>query len=142
MGLDIRRIQVWSGEISDRPGAAAGKLANLARAGAELEFIFTRANPNKPDSGVIFVAPITGPEQIQAARAAELGPALDVAMLVVEGDQRPGVSYDLMSCLAIAGINLRGISLSSVGKRFVAYLAFDSVDVANLAVQVLVKLQE
>ena len=45
-----------------------------------------------------------------------------------------------MSSLAIAGLNLRGISLSSVGRRFVAYLAFDNVDVANMAVQILVKL--
>jgi hypothetical protein len=142
MALNIRRIQVWSGEISDRPGAAAGKLANLARAGAELEFIFTRPNPNKSDAGVIFLAPITGSAQMQAARDAGLGPALDVAMLVVEGDQRPGVSYDLMSCLAIAGINLRGISLSSVGKRFVAYLAFDGPDTATMALQVLVKLEK
>lgn len=142
MALNIRRIQAWSGEISDRPGAAAGKLANLARSGAELEFVFTRPNPNKPGAGVIVLAPITGQDQMQAAREAGLGPALDVAMLVVEGDQRPGVSYNLMSCLAIAGINLRGISLSSVGRRFVAYLAFDSVDVANMAVQVLVKLQD
>lgn len=138
MALSIRRTQAWSGEIPDRPGAAAGKLEYLAHAGAELEFVFTRPNPNKPDTSVIFLAPITGQEQIQAARAAGLGPALDVAMVVVEGDQRPGVSYDLMARLAIAGINLRGISISSVGRRFVAYLAFDNVDVATQAVQILV----
>lgn len=138
MALSIRRAQVWSGEIPDRPGAAAGKLEHLARAGADLEFVFTRPNPNKPDTSVVFLAPITGAEQMQAARAAGLGPALDVAMLVVEGDQRPSVSYDLMARLAIAGINLRGISISSVGRRFAAYLAFDNVDVATQALQILV----
>ena len=138
MALSIRRIQVWSGEITDRPGAAAAKLEFLSRAGAELEFVFTRPNPNKPDTSVIFLAPISGAEQIQAARAAKLGPALDVAMLVVEGDQRPGICYELMSHLAIANINLRGISISSIGRRFAAYLAFDSIDIATMAVQVLV----
>jgi hypothetical protein len=78
---------------------------------------------------------------MQAARAAGLGPALDVAMLVVEGDQRPGISYDLMSRLAIAGINLRGLSISAVGRRFAAYLAFDNVDIANQALQLLVTLE-
>lgn len=138
MALSIRRAQVWSGEIPDRPGAAAGKLEHLARAGADLEFVFTRPNPNKPDTSVMFLAPITGAEQMQAARAAGLGPALDVAMLIVEGDQRANVSYDLMARLAIAGINLRGISISSVGRRFAAYLAFDNVDVATQALQILV----
>jgi hypothetical protein len=137
MPLSIRRIQAWCGEIPDRPGAAAGKLAYLNEAGAELEFIFTRPNPNKPDVSVIFLAPITGEEQMAAARKAGLGPALDVAMLCVEADTRPGISYDIMSKLAIAGINLRGLSVSCVGKRFAAYLAFDNLDTLTMAVQIL-----
>ena len=36
MPLRIRRVQVWSGEISDRPGAAAAKLAYLSKAGADV----------------------------------------------------------------------------------------------------------
>jgi hypothetical protein len=137
MPLSIRRIQAWCGEIPDRPGAAAGKLAYLNDAGAELEFLFTRPNPNKPDTSVLFLAPITGEEQMAAARKAGLGPALDVAMLCVEGDTRPGISYDIMSKLAIAGINLRGLSVSCVGKRFAAYLAFDNLDTLTMAVQIL-----
>ena len=133
MSLNVRRVQVWSGEIPDRPGAAAAKLAILNQAGAELEFVFTRPNPLKPDTAVIFLAPVTGAEQVQAARDAQLGPALDSVMLCVEGDQRPGISYDLMSRLAIAGINLRGISISATAGRFAAYLAFDDPDVANTA---------
>lgn len=137
MPLQIRRIQAWCCDIPDRPGAAAGKLAYLNDAGAELEFIFTRPNPNKPDTSVIFVAPITGDEQLAAARKAGLGPALDVAMLCVEGDTRPGISYAIMSNLAIAGINLRGLSVSCIGKRFAAYLAFDDLDTLTKAIQIL-----
>ncbi len=141
MPLQIRRIQAWSGEISDRPGAAAAKLVYLAQAGADLEFIFTRLNPHKPDTSVLFLAPITGPEQMEAARKAGLGPALDVAMLCVEGENRPNISYDIMSRLAIAGINLRGIAISNLGGHFAAYLAFDGADTATLAVQVLATLE-
>jgi hypothetical protein len=89
---------------------------------------------------MIFLAPVTGPEQIAAARAAGLAPALDVAMLCVEGDNRTGIGYELMSRLAVAGINLRGLSISTVGDRFVAYLAFDSPDTATLALQLLATL--
>lgn len=137
MPLQIRRIQAWCGEIPDRPGAAAAKLAYLNDAGAELEFIFTRPNPNKPDTSVLFVAPVTGEEQMAAARMANLGPALDVAMLCVEGDSRHGISYEIMSKLAIAGINLRGLSVSCVGKRFAAYLAFDTIETMTMAIQIL-----
>ena len=137
MPLQIRRVQAWCGEITDRPGAAAATLAYLNEAGAELEFLFTRPNPNKLDTSVIFIAPITGPEQMQAARNGGLGPALDVTMLCVEGETRPGISYDIMSKLAIAGINLRGLSVSCIGKRFAAYLAFDNVDTMTMAIQIL-----
>src|SRR5262249_30876829 len=125
MAFQIRKIQVWSGEIPDRPGAAAAKLELLARAGADLEFVFMRPHPGKPGTGILFVAPITGPEQLQAARAAGLASALDAAMLCVEGDNRPGIGYELMSHLAVAGINLQGLSISTLGSRFAAYLAFD-----------------
>ncbi len=141
MSLEIHRVQVWSAEIPDRPGAAAAKLEHLARAGADLEFVFTRPHPSKAAYGILFLAPISGPEQIQAARAAELGPALDVTLLRVAGPNRVGIGYELMSRLAVAGVNLRGLSISTVSGRFAAYLALDSADAATLAVQVLATLE-
>jgi predicted amino acid-binding ACT domain protein len=140
MAFRMHRVQVWSGDISDRPGAAAAKLELLARSGANLEFVFTRPHPKKPETSIMFLAPITGAEQIQAARQADFAPALDVAMLCVEGDDRPGMGYEIMSCLAVAGINLRGLSLSCVANRFAAYLAFDNADTATQATQVLATL--
>jgi hypothetical protein len=140
MPLQIHRVQVWSGEISDRPGATAAKLERLARAGADLEFVFTRPHPTKPETGVVFLAPIQGEEQVRAAQEAGLSPARDIAMLVVEGENRAGIGYEMMSCLAVAGINLRGLSVSSVGPRFAAYLAFDNADTATLGLQVLATL--
>jgi hypothetical protein len=137
MTLDLRRVQVWSGDISDRPGAAAAKIQAVTRAGAELEFVFARPNPNKPEFGILFLAPISGDEQMQAAREAGLGPALDVFMLRVQSLHRSGLGSEIMSKLAIAGINLRGISMSTAEPRFSAYLAFDRLDDLTHAVQVL-----
>jgi hypothetical protein len=142
MRFNIHKVQVWSAEIPDRPGAAAAKLEVLAHAGIDLEFIFTRPHPRVSDLGVLFVAPIEGPVQTEAARAVGLAPATDVAMLVVEGDNRVGIGYELMSELAVAGVNLRGLSISSVGHCFGAYLAFDNADAANAALRVLANLAE
>ena len=61
-------------------------------------------------------------------------------MLCVEGDDRPGMGYEIMSRLAVAGIDLRGLSLSSVSGRFAAYLAFDSADITTQAIQILATL--
>jgi len=140
MAFRMHKIQVWSGEVPDRPGAAAAKLELLARAGADLEFVFTRPRRDNPDISVIFLAPIEGTEQGEAARLAGLSPARDIAMLCVEGDNRAGLGYELMSRLAVAGINLRGLSLSQVNHQFAAYLAFDNADDATMAIQLLASL--
>jgi prephenate dehydratase len=140
MAFGMHKVQVWSGDLPDRPGAAAAKLELLARSGADLEFVFTRPKPGEPGTTVMFLAPIDGPEQTQAARAAGLAPARDIAMLCVEGDNRAGIGYELMSRLAVAGINLRGLSVSTLHRQFAAYLAFDNADDASLAVQLLASL--
>jgi hypothetical protein len=137
MALQMHKVQVWSGEIPDRPGAAAAKLEILAHAGADLEFVFTRPIPDKKDNVRIFLAPLRGNDQIEAAQMAGLAPARDIAMLCVEGDNRSAIGYDIMSRLAIAGINLRGLSISAVGHRFAAYLALDGEDAVAQAVQLL-----
>ena len=142
MPFRMHRVQVWSGECPDRPGAAAAKLELLARAGADLEFVFTRPHPADSGASIIFLAPVAGPSQTEAARAAGLTPALDVAMVCVEGTNRPGLGFELMSQLAVAGLNLRGLSVSAVGDRFAAYLAFDNADTATQAIQVLTALEE
>jgi hypothetical protein len=140
MSLRIHRVQVWSGEIADQPGSAAATLERLSRAGADLEFLFTRPHPTRPDRAVLFLAPINGPAQSAAAQEAGLAPARDIAMLCVEGDNRPGLGAQVMSLLAVAGINLRGLSISTVGDRMAAYLAFDSADSAAQAVRLLATL--
>lgn len=140
MTIQVHKVQVWTAEIDDRPGAAAAKLELLTLAGADLEFIFTRPQVHPTDTSRLFVAPIRGAEQTRAALAAGLAPALDTAMLCVEGDNQPGIAYDLMSQLAIAGLNLRGLSISSVGQKFAAYLAFENVDTAAQAIRVLAAL--
>lgn len=140
MAFRIEKVQVWSAEMPDRPGAAAGKLELLAHAGADLEFVFTRPQRGKPDASVIFLAPIEGPEQVQAARAVGLAPSLDITMLRASGHNRPGIGFEIMRRLAVAGINLRGLSVSTLGPDFAAYLAFDGADDARMAIQLLASL--
>jgi hypothetical protein len=142
MALKIQRIQVWSGEFADLLGAAAGKLDHLARAGTRLEYVGSCPHRSDPERGVLYLAPITGPEQMQAAREVGLGPALDLAMLHLRGEPRPNIGLELMSRLAVAGIWLRGMAVCTDADGFNAYLVFDSADAAALAVQVLATLEQ
>jgi hypothetical protein len=140
MGFKLDRMHVWSGEIQDQAGGIAQKLAPLAQAGANLEYIYTRRQVEKPGTGILFVAPITGPSQVRVARAAGLAETQDQVLLRVEGDNQAGLAHRLTQKWALAGINLQGLTMSVFGGKFVGFASFDNVTDANRAAQILADL--
>jgi hypothetical protein len=140
MGFKLDRVHVWSGEVADQAGGMASKLGPLAQAGANLEFIFTRRQPNNPGTGILYVAPITGPASVRAARAAGLAETHNPVVLRVEGDNQAGLAHRLTQQWALAGINLQGLTISVIGGKFVGYAAFDTVEDVNRAAQILADL--
>ncbi|MBL8821020.1 MAG: amino acid-binding ACT [Planctomycetia bacterium] len=141
MDFQLDRVQVWSCEIPDQPGGAAGILEPLSQAGAHLEFILSRRLSNKIGKGELFVAPITGPAQTKAAQAVQLHKANDMILLKIYGSDKPGLAHSLASCLANAGINLRSLTMTAFGGKFVAYVACDSPDDTAKAVNALAALK-
>src|SRR5947209_347284 len=140
MGFKLDRVHVWAGEVVDKAGALAGKLGPLAEAGANLEFIFTRRQPQKPGTGILYVAPVTGAASVRAARAVGLAETQNPVVLRVEGDNQAGLGHRLTQQWAVAGISLQGLTVSVMGNKFVGYAAFDSVEDANRAAQILADL--
>src|SRR5437870_1479693 len=112
MGFKLERVHIWSGEIADEAGGMAKRLAPLAEAGANLEYIATRREPGKPGFGMLYVAPVTGPAQVRAARLSNLAEARDAVVLRVEGDNEAGLGYRLMKQWATAGINLQALTMA------------------------------
>jgi hypothetical protein len=131
---------VWAGSIEDRPGGLAGKLAALAEAGAQLEFVIARRAPQKPGTGVVFLTPLTGAAQIRAAKKAGLEKTKRLHSLRVEGPDQPGLGAKMTQALAQAGINLRGLSAAAIGRRCVVHLALDSAADAAKAARLLKRL--
>src|SRR5579862_9412084 len=70
MKLEITRSDVWAAAIEDHPAGLEEKLAALAAAGANLEFVIGRRTPELPGKGVVFVTPLKGPAQLKVAKAA------------------------------------------------------------------------
>jgi hypothetical protein len=141
MDFQLDRVQVWSCEIPDQPGGAAGILEPLAQADAHLEFILSRRLPHKIGKSEMFVPPITGPQQTKAAQAVQLHKANDMILLKIYGTDKPGLAHMLASCLASAGINLRSLSMTAFAGKFVAYVACDSPDDTAKAVNALAGLK-
>lgn len=89
MSFKLDRVHIWSGEVADRAGGVASKLALLAQAGANLEYVLTRRQADKPGTGILFVAPLTGPVQLRAARAAGLAETSNPSSSASRGTIRP-----------------------------------------------------
>jgi hypothetical protein len=137
MSFKLDRVHVWSGEVLDQAGGVAAKLAFLAQAGANLEYIYTRRQPDKPGTGMLYVAPVSGPLGVRAARLAGLHESHDPVVLRVEGDNMTGLGHRLTHKWATEGLTLQGLMLSVLGDRFVGYASFDTVGDANRAAAIL-----
>jgi hypothetical protein len=140
MSFKWDRVHVWSCDVKDQAGGVADKLAHLAQAGANLEYVFTKRLPNKPGEGVLYVAPVTGPMQVRAAKASGMHEVDHPVVRRMEGDNEAGLAHRVTQQWAVAGISLQGLTMAVLGSKFVGYAAFDSVNDANRAAQILVDL--
>ena len=67
--------------------------------------------------------PVTGKRVIAAAQAVGLQP-FDLACLLVEGDNRPGLGAVIGRSLAEGGINIAFIVAQVIGRRYTAVVGF------------------
>jgi hypothetical protein len=137
MPYTVTKVDMWIGRIEDRMGGLAEKLAPLADSGADLELVIARRQRHMPGKGVVFVGPVLGAKAKNAARGAGLRKASDMVALRVEGPNKPGEGKRMTRLLADAGINLRGLSALVLGKKFIAFVAFDKDADATKAARLL-----
>jgi hypothetical protein len=137
MSFKMDRVHVWAVEVKDEPGGVAAKLARLAESGANLDYVHTQRLPERPGVGILYVAPLSGSEQIKAAKATGMHEASDPIVMRIEGDNTAGLAFRLKQEWARAGINLHGAIMTVLGTKFVGYVTFDSVKDANRAAMIL-----
>jgi predicted amino acid-binding ACT domain protein len=139
MDLLVEHVDVWTATIQDKPGAVAGMLDGLREAGADLQFIIARRAPDSPGKGVLFVTPLQGDREIEAAAQLGFNVTRSVNTVRVTGSDRRGIAAELTQRIAKKGVNLRGFSASAIGSQFVAYFAVDSREDADKVMEVLQK---
>src|SRR5262249_47237399 len=127
MSFKFDRVHLWTCEVADEAGGVASKLAFLAQAGANLEYVFTKRLADRPGRGVLYVAPVTGATQVRAARSAGMTETDDPVVRRIEGDNEAGLAHRLTQQWAIAGISFRGLTMAVLGNKFIGYAAFDTV---------------
>ena len=137
MNLLVDRVDVWAARTVDRPGGVSGILKGLYEAGADLDFVIARRTPDNPGTGVVFLTPIQGDREIEAASTLGFNLTSSVDAVRVEGDNVPGAAARLAELIANAGINIRGLSVAVIGPRYIGYVGFDSSDDAEKAAKII-----
>ena len=137
MDLIVERVEVWAARIEDKPGSLANILANLREAGADLNFILARREPGQPGQSVVYITPLRGDSELEAAATLGFNLTGRVHSVRVEGPNQPGIAADLAGQLAAAGLNLRGFSVAVLGTRFILYIGLDSTEDAAKALTIL-----
>lgn len=137
MALKAERVDTWAASLEDTPGSLASKLSVLSKAGVNLEFVIARRAPDKPGTGVVFVAPIQGAAGGRAAREAGFQKTESLHTVRVQGPDKRGRGASVTQTLATAGLNLRGVSGAAIGNKFTAYIALDTSADATKAVRLL-----
>ena len=135
--MNVTRVDTWAVSIKDKPGGLEEKLATLADAGANLEFVIARRAPEKKGTGVLFVTPLKGSQQTAAARKAGFSKTKSLHTVRVEGSNKAGEGARITAALAAKGLNLRGVSAAAIGRKFIAHIALDDTTDANKAARVL-----
>lgn len=137
MGLKVQKVDTWVAELEDKPGSLAGKLDALAQGGVNLEFVIARRAPEKPGTGVVFVAGLKGAAGSRAARKAGFLKTSSLHTIRVEGADKKGRGANLAQALADGDLNIRGVSGAAMQKKFVGYFALDTAADAAKAARIL-----
>ena len=135
----IKKFPIWSVEIDDVVGSTTGIYKILADAGADIEFSLCRPIGDKPGKAILFLAPIKGKKQEDAARQAEIAFRPDVVGVQVQGPNRVAGNFRLTAALAHENLAVRALITTVDGDRFTTGFAFKSEADADRAVKVLHK---
>jgi len=136
MPVTVKKVVLWRRELDNRPGALAGVLEPLVRAGANFQVAMGYRFPGNESRAAVELAPVTGKKSTSAAQGAGLQPS-SIPTLVVTGDDRPGLGYALAQGMADAGINLAFLVAQVMGRKYSAIFGFESEADADRAAAII-----
>ena len=136
MPVTVKKVVLWRRELDNRPGALAGVLEPLVRAGASFQIAMGYRFPGNESQAAVELAPVTGKKSAAAAQRAGLQPS-GIPTLVVTGDDRPGLGYALAQGLADAGINMAFLVAQVLGRKYSAIFGFESEADADRAAAII-----
>jgi hypothetical protein len=136
MANTVNKVEVWRAEMDDRAGGLADKLAPLEGAGVDLLFLIARRT-SIPGKGIVYLSGVKGAKATKAAAAAGFQKTTELSAVRLEAPNKAGACARLLRKLGDAGINVRGVSASTVGGKYSMIVALDTADDADKAAKLL-----
>jgi len=135
MAVTVENVTIWRKEVMHKPGELARALEPLAKAGADLKVIMAYA---EKDRGIIEVGPISGKKLTDAA--AEAGFAASTKpTLLIEGDDRPGLGFEIAKAIADLGVSISFDVTQVIAKKYSGVYGFQSEEFARKAAEAIKK---
>jgi len=136
MTISVQKINLWRGEAEDQPGTLADIMEQIARSGGGLEVVMGYSYPAEKRRAVIELFPVSGPRTTSAAQQAGLARS-PKATLLIQGDDRIGLSDALYRAIADAGLNIDFLVAQSVGAHFSVVVGFATESDADRAAKLI-----
>jgi hypothetical protein len=133
----IKKFAIWSTEVDDVAGATTGLFKMLADAGVDIEFSLGRPLGDKTGKAILFLSPIKGKKQEEAAKQADIVFRPDVVGVQVQGPSRVGGNFRLTAALAHEDLTVRALVTTVDDGRFTTVFALKNDADAERAVKVL-----
>ena len=135
MAVTVENVTIWRKEVMHKPGELARALEALAKAGADLKVIMAYA---EKDRGIIEVGPISGKKVTDAATKAGFAASTKPALLI-EGDDRPGLGFEIAKAIADIGVSISFDVTQVIGKKYSGVYGFQSEEFARKAAEAIKK---
>ncbi|HJU09462.1 MAG TPA: hypothetical protein VJ728_01230 [Candidatus Binataceae bacterium] len=124
MAITVKKTSLWRKELDNEPGTLAGALAPLAESGTNLQLVMLYRFRDT-HQGAVEVYPIAGKKSTNVARKIGLSPS-SVPVLLVEGDNRAGLGFQIAKAVSDSGINVSFLMAQVVGRKYAAIFGFQN----------------
>lgn len=136
MPVSVKRIVLWRGRISDRPGALASQLEDLDSPKPGSRIVMAYGEPGGNGEALLELWPPPRKSSAAAGMRQGLAPS-GLPTVLVQGGDRRGFFEEIAGALAAAGINIAFLVHQSLGRRFSAVFGFENDADATRAMRVL-----
>ena len=128
MAFTVRKVKIRSAEVKHEAGALANALAPVADARVDIEAIAAYATKGEAGESTRVYCAVSETDRKGSAalKAAGLLPDTASPALLIQGDDKVGLTREIAAAVAAAGISMRVCIGLTSGRKFAILLGFDT----------------